>query len=104
VDDNLRFGFPAEIWNHIVFIGGDATRGGSDEITAIDSVDVNYLLIPELKSTIQRLKPLHIWVIMFMNAVDGNGDPLPFGFWGDPTAGGFGDVNNPGLGGEFQSV
>ncbi len=114
--DNNIYSIPTDSqhWPLFIFIGGDATFGGGGEITSVDKADVDIRRRHELRNLIMTLKGMGIWVILRVNLVnppseDDLGDPFgidgpPFGFWGDSGARGWGDNDNPDVGGIYLGV
>jgi hypothetical protein len=106
--DNNYYEIPADpiYWPNFVFIGGAATYGGGGEITAVAKADVDIRRFNELKNLIVGLKGMGIWVVLQINLIPASGDTgdEPFGFYGDPDARGWSDVDNPDIGGIYLGV
>ncbi len=56
-------------WPLVFFVGGDATRGGSGELTEIELADVPTEQKSEFKRIILRSKPMHSWAGLIVNYV-----------------------------------
>lgn len=54
-------------WNLIFFVGGEVTRGGGGEITAIDFVNIPIQNRKALKQLILKYKPMHSWAAVAVN-------------------------------------
>lgn len=54
-------------WPFFFFVGGDATRNVSGELTAIDVVDIDVKRQGEFESLILKFKPIHTWAGLMVN-------------------------------------
>lgn len=59
----VRYEIPADAgyWPLFFFVSGDATRGGSGELTALADAEVPVARRAELRNLILRCKPMHSW-------------------------------------------
>lgn len=71
-NENLKtYELPTDItqWPAFIFIGGDATRNSSHELTAVDNADIEKGRGEDFKKLILTLKPAQIWVGLLINYI-----------------------------------